>query len=385
VAIKPIGVTYEDGKEVKSLGVSNAYLVPNLGDVRRLIHASTADIVATDTKYDKSSKNLSTPEWPENFNVQVSNSVPVREHLKIVVSSRSKSRDQMFELLSNQYNNTSSIRYHSVLGQQLTNFSPIPSLTELLKKWYVANKTPIPADIDVSIIGTDNGSIISTTNMQSAYKYYFQSVSIRGGRDGKNVSHGFERFCMSRTMANNLNLLQDFMNMSDQYGTRTVLIRESSYLSHEEMRVLIANKFRIIVPTTLYGKCTNDSLPGLYGKYEAKMILFEYIVFSDDQVKPKVVNNLLTMGPYYDEALLTVGRTKRGFARIYLDERLKSYDASLGFLPSATADTMQIIVATGVKTTYGITQLLKRATLATSCRNNFVRSRKPFFYDRYFQ
>lgn len=372
-----LGVTcVEDGK-VKNYGVNVGYLVADLGDSLRVIHANTAEVVATDAKYDKKGY-VTSPEWPEKYDVPLSNAIAVRSHTESVVPSRAKARDEIYSFLMRPQNMVSTLRIHSKMADTLPSYCPVPALTEALKKYYIRHKKPIPEDVDVRVVSTDNSPIAFIEDIDSAYKMYFKSVSIRGGRDGKGVTHGFERFCMSRTNANVLNIVQDFYNMSDLYGCSSFVIRDSSYLSVEQIRVLVFNKFRIIQMNTMFPKCFVDSPPGLYSSYESKVNPVEYMVLPDAMVKPLVDNSVVTMGRYYDEAIKRIGKVKRAFCFMYIDKRLMSYKSELSFLPSATVDTMQIIVATGVQKTYPLPRLVKRATMGISCRNRFLTSRKPF-------
>lgn len=377
VVITNLGVSYKEADKVSSCGVNLGYLVPDMLDSRRVIHASTADIVCTDAKMDRA-KNILPPEWPDNFGVPVTDSSKVRVATGVEVSSRSKSRDEIFNFLSLPDNSVFGIRFHSYVGEKLNNFVPSPPLTTALTRYYHAKKLQPPEGLAIRVIGTDNGSVAFTENIEMAYKYYFKSVSVRGGRDGKNVAHGFERFCMSRTISNTLNILQDFNNMARVYKSKTVLVKDSSYLTTEQIRVLVHNSFRIVLPNTCYPPCKEDSDPGMYSTYQPGMAIFEYMVLTDAMVKPEIINSSIQFGKHYDDALSKIAKTERCFALMYLDTRLEQYARTVSFYPSCTADTMQFIIATGCPVGYTVPNLVKRATMAISCRNRFIHARKSF-------
>jgi hypothetical protein len=379
VVVTPKGATATDGKEVTNYGVSMGYLLSDLNDAKRIIHASTADIVVMDAKVDKN-KNITAPEWPENYGVPMSQAAKIRSLTQCDTPSRSKARDEIFVFLSSPKNSMPGIRLHSIMGSTLENFSEVPALTQKLKLYYAQRKIAIKGDAGVKVVGVDNGPVVSTSDTTTAYKFYFRSIGIRGGRDGKGVSHGFERFSMSRVMANSLNLVLDFKNMMRVYNNKdnTVVVRDSSYLSAEELRVLQANKFRIIVLNTLYPQCKPTSPPGLYGQLSVGIDYVEYFNLSSSGTKPEMQNKTITMGKYYEEALLKLSKSKKAFALLHIDARMDAYRNVLSYLPSATADTMQVIVAAGADTTYPLPDLVKRTTMAISCRNRFPYCRKAF-------
>jgi len=378
VVINSVGVSYKDEstKEEVSLGINISYLVADMNDSVKLIHSSTADIVATDAKKDKTG-NVIVPEWPEEFCVPVSDATLVRTTTGSQVPSRSKARDEIFRYLTSTVNEIKSIRLHSYIGFNLINFTENKYLTTAMQDYYNDMNLERLEDYTTKVIGIDNSMVPCTSDLSTAYKYYFQSVAIRGGRDGKNLAHGFERFSMSRTMSTTLNMLQDFLNMSGLYDCKTVLVRDLSYLTTEQIRVLVYNKFRIIQLNTNYGNCTARSVPGIYSSCDPDIVIFEFRLISDLGVAPSFANSVISMGKFYDEALNQMVKATRCFALLYLDSRLEGVK-SVSFLPSATADTMQIIIATGVKTSYGLSDLVKRATMAISCRNRFVHCRKSF-------
>lgn len=372
------GINYTEGEKKHSMGVNFAYLVPSLGDSLRVIHASTSELIAVDAKYDKKG-GVNVPEWPANFKVPVTDSVNAREVLKNTTPSRSVARDQLFSTFVNPQNSVQAIRIHSAIGKNLPNFTEHGMMTKALVNYYDKHGLKKPSDLVAKIINVDSGEVPYTNNIDVAYKYYFKSTSIRGGRDGSGLAHGFERFSMSRTMANTLNLLQDFYNMAELYGSKTVIIRDSGYLSSEEMRVLVHNGFRIIFLNSSYPKCFKDSAPGVYSDVAKKIPVFEFMSVGEENVRPIMEKKVITLGNLYPEALAKVSRKERTFAYMYLDKRLASYVKQLSMLPSATADTLKIIVATGVNKTFSIEGLTKRATMAVSCRNRFLHARKPFF------
>lgn len=377
LAINHLGVTYVDEKKNDvSLGINNSYLVSDMDDSARVINASTADIVATDAKFDKS-ENIVVPEWPAEFCVNVSDSTLVRQTTNSVVKNRAKARDEIFEFLSDPANEFKNVHLHSHVGFHLPNFVEVEEMTLAMGEYYDAHKIKRPDNLVTKICGIDDGDVPFTEDIQVAYKMYFKSISIRGGREGKNVSHGYERFSMSRTMSNVLNLVQDFQNMAELYSTKFVLIKDSSYLTTEQIRVLVFNGFRIIKRETTYEVCDVNSSPGVYSDFKGDVNVFEYKVLSDDCVKPTYANDVIRMGVYYEQALALVLKSNKCFAHIYLDRHLSQVNSAC-LLPSATADTMQCIIATGVIKTYKLELLIRRATMATSCRNRFVHSRKSF-------
>lgn len=378
VVIEPVGVSYvEDKTGLKvNLGINLSYLVPDMNDSLRVIHSSTADIVATDAKKDKSG-NIVVPEWPEEFAVPVSNSTLVRNATGSTVSSRSRARDEIFRFLTTPANIVKCVRMHHHLGGKLVNFVVNDAMSNAMRMYYEGMNLKPLDDYATKVIGIDNSGVPCTSDMTIAYKMYFQSVGIRGGRDGKGLAHGFERFSMSRTMINTLNLVQDMINMSSLYQTRTVIVRDSAYLTTEQIRVLIHNKFRVISLNSTYEECVEDSKPGIYSSLRIGIQCFEFRVMSDAGIKPQYANNVIQMGPHYDAALSQIQKATRCFSLFYIDRRLKE-TKTLSFLPSATADTMQIIVATGVNVTFDFDLLIKRATMAISCRNRFIHYRRPF-------
>jgi len=142
--------------------------------------------------------------------------------------------------------------------------------------------------------------------------------------------------------------------------------------------VLIANGMRIVHLGGLYKACYDKSPPGLYSSIDEKIKYIEYVSIPDTLVRPQFDNGSISMGKYYEDGLNKVVKSPCTFARVYLDKRLTKYAGSVGFLPTASADVMQIIIASGVNKTYKLDLHVKRCCMAISARNRFNHCRKSF-------
>lgn len=370
-----VGFVERDKSAVVTYNTVVGYLVKDVKEVVRICAASTADLIATDGKISRD-KNFSPPNWPENFKVPKSDGAKYRKLVAPMdVSSRAVSRDMIFKHITEPHNNLQGMVIHSMIGKSMDNYFHNKPLEDIVKKFHASRKVDYIAG-DLRIIGIDKTIPQVSRDLMNSYRYYFHSIGLRGDRNGKGLSHGYERFSTTRSVAENLNLVVDFKNVLKMHNATAIMIKNDKYLTDVQVKVLVANGITVQICDTILPVQKTDKI-GAYSKLMDGVQKVEFIRFHDDYVRPKVVDGSISMGKFYDTAmnhLLSRGRTC--FAYMYLDIKANDYK-SLTLIPSATADSM-CFIATNKGKTYKLPELAMRASLAVSCRNNFVHSRLAF-------
>jgi len=323
VSIK--GVSYVDeNAKLNTYPVAVGYLVPSVSEVKRILHASTADIVSTDAPRDNAG-NHNPPEWPENLKVPVTDCERVRIALESDAKSKSVSRSEIFSFLMDSRNVLAGVRLHGYIGDQLPNFTQNDQLESNIRNYYIKRNIKIPEGINGKIVGTYSGTIPSSEKIDTVYRMLFKSNGIRASRAGGGLSHGFERFAMSRLYADILNIVLDFLNVLRCYDTMTVVLKDSSYLSTEEMRVMVANGISVVLPSMVYPAQPESLKPGVYSSVAKNANAVEFVRLPDSHVKPEIANKTIRMGKSYEYALKNLAQEKRVFSYVYLDSRLNDY------------------------------------------------------------